>query len=64
MKFTITSIVTFDADDQLLNDYLKENNITIEEYKNNSINNIKEIWKYEIGKEMKNVLIDVNMESE
>jgi len=64
MKFTITSNITYEVDEQLFYSLLKEENITIEDYKKVVSNDFKEMLKDQIGtsEEVKNVVIETNIQ--
>lgn len=64
MKFTITSTITYDVDDQFFNDFLQKENATMEDYKKEASNSINEMWKSEIGTEdtIENLTINTDMQ--
>ena len=64
MKFKITNTITYEVEEQLFYNLLKEENITIEDYKKVACNEFKEMLEEEIGtsKQIKNVVIETDIE--
>jgi len=64
MKFTITSTITYEVEEQLFNDLLKQENITIEDYKKVVCNDFKEMLESEIGtsEQVKNLVIETDIQ--
>ena len=64
MKFTIINTITYEIKEQLFNDFLKQENITIEEYKKVVCDDFKEMLESEIGtsEQIKNIVIETNIE--
>ena len=65
MKFIINNHITYEVEDQLFNNLLKEENITMEDYNKIIIDNFREMLESEIStsKEIKNVVIETNVET-
>jgi len=63
MKFTIINIITYEVEEQLFNDLLKQENITVEDYKKVVCNDFKEMLESEIGtsEEIKNLVIETDV---
>ena len=64
MKITIINTITYEIKEQLFNDFLKQENITIEEYKKVVCDDFKEMLESEIGtsEQIKNIVIETNIE--
>jgi len=64
MKITIINTITYEIKEQLFNDFLKQENITIEEYKKVVCDDFKEMLESKIGtsEQIKNVIIETNIE--
>ena len=64
MKFKITNTITYEVEEQLFYNLLKEENITIEDYKKVACNEFKEMLEEEIGtsEQIKNVVIETNIQ--
>ena len=65
MKFIINNSIAYEVEDQLFNNLLKEENITMEDYNKIIIDNFREMLESEIStsKEIKNVVIETNVET-
>ena len=63
MRFTITNTITYDVEEQLFYDLLKQENITVEDYKKVVCNDFKEMLESEIGtsEQIKNVVIETDI---
>jgi len=64
MKFLIVNTISYDADDELFNNLLEKENITIEDYKKEVSNSFKEMLEEEIGtsEQIRNVVIETNIQ--
>ena len=64
MRFTITNTITYDVEEQLFYDLLKQENITVEDYKKVVCNDFKEMLEEEIGisGQIKNVVIETDIQ--
>jgi len=64
MKFTINNHITYEVEEQLFYNLLKQENITIEDYKKVVCNDFKEMLKSEIGtsEQIKNVVIETDIQ--
>ena len=64
MKFTITNTITYEVEEQLFYNLLKQENITIEDYKKVVCNDFKEMLESEIGtsEQIKNVVIETDIQ--
>lgn len=64
MKFIINNHITYEVEEQLFYNLLKEENITIEDYKKVACNEFKEMLEEEIGtsEQIKNVVIETNIQ--
>jgi len=64
MKFTIASAITYEVEEQLFNNLLKEENITVEDYKKVVCNDFKEMLESEIGtsEQIKNLIIETDIQ--
>ena len=59
MKFKIINTISYDVNEKVVYDFLERENITIEDYKNELSNNIKEFFESNIGtsEDLKNLTI-------
>jgi len=66
MKFTITNTITYEVEEQLFYNLLKQENITVEDYKKIVCNDFKEMLESEIGtgEDINNLTIETNVEIE
>ena len=64
MKFTITNTITYEVEEQLFNNLLKEENITMEDYKKAACNEFKEMLEEDIGtsEQIKNIVIETDIQ--
>jgi len=64
MKFTINNHITYEVEEQLFNNLLKQENITVEDYKKVVCNDFKEMLESEIGtsEQIKNVVIETDIQ--
>ena len=66
MKFTIINTISYDINEKVVYDFLERENMTIEDYKNELSNNIKEFFESNIGtsEDLKNLTIDTDIQIE
>ena len=59
MKFKIINTISYDVNEKVVYDFLERENMTIEDYKNELSNNIKEFFESNIGtsEDLKNLTI-------
>ena len=64
MRFIIINTISYNVNEQLVNDFLKKENITIEDYKNKIINGFKEMIESGIGtsEDINNLAVETNVE--
>jgi len=66
MKFIINNHITYEVEEQLFYNLLKQENITVEDYKKVVCNDFKEMLESEIGtsEQIKNVVIETDIQIE
>ena len=66
MNFTIINTISYDVNEKVVYNFLERENMTIEDYKNELSNNIKEFFESNIGtsEDLKNLIIDTNIKIE
>jgi len=64
MKFIINNHITYEVEEQLFYNLLKQENITVEDYKKVVCNDFKEMLEEEIGtsEQIKNVVIETDIQ--
>jgi len=64
MKFIINNHITYEVEEQLFYNLLKQENITVEDYKKVVCNDFKEMLEEEIGisGQIKNVVIETDIQ--
>jgi len=66
MKFTIINTISYDVNEKVVYNFLEKENMTIEDYKNELSNSIKEMFESNIGtsENLKNLTIDTDIQIE
>ena len=66
MKFTIINTISYDINEKVVYDFLERENMTIEDYKNELSNNLKELFETNIGtsEDLKNLIIKTDIQIE
>ena len=66
MNFTIINTISYDVNEKVVYNFLERENMTIEDYKNELSNNLKELFETNIGtsEDLKNLIIDTNIKIE
>jgi hypothetical protein len=64
MKFKLVGTIAYDIDDQYFNEYIKKENVTLEEYKKEASKYFKELLEEEVegSDNVRNIKVEVRFE--